>query len=201
MTSILQATTELEAVNVMLSNIGESPVNSLNDQDVVDAGVAHTILLSMNREVQSSGWWFNTDFNRKFLPNTENKIALPVNILRVDTSGRDRLSKNLVQRGKYLYDPDNHTFNISTPVILTVVVGLSFEDIPETARRFITLRASRVFQERIVGAPSISHFNEKDEANARAALIAEDVSSRDHNMLTDSVTVQRTLNRHHLFSR
>ena len=58
---IVLPTTELEAVNVMLSNIGESPVNTLEDDNVIDATVARTILKSISREVQALGWNFNTD--------------------------------------------------------------------------------------------------------------------------------------------
>lgn len=199
MTTLLEPTSELEAVNIMLSNIGESPVNSLENEQVVDAGIARTILASVNREVQSHGYWFNTDIDRTFLPNTHHRIVLPPNVLRVDTSGKDLHTKNYVHRGKYLYDANNHTFRIRKPVVLTVVVGLGFDEIPECARRYITLRAARAFQERIIGAPSVSQFNEKDELGARAALIAEDAAARDHNMLHDSVTVMRTLNRRNYF--
>lgn len=198
MSSILQATTELEAVNIMLSNIGESPVNSFLDSDVVDAGTARNILASINREVQSHGWWFNTDINRRFLPNTAGEIVMPPNVLKVDTSGPDLKDKNLVLRGNRLYDRINHTYKISDSVILTLVLGLSFTDLPETARRYITIRAARIFQERMLGAPSISNFNMKDEAEANNALIAEDTDAGDFNYLTDSLTPQRILNRHQL---
>lgn len=198
MTTLLQATTELEAVNIMLSNLGESPVNSLDDQDVVDAGTARNILHSINREVQSRGWWFNTDIDRKFLPSTSGEVTLPPNTLRVDTSGEDIKKKNLVHRGRRLYDRVNHTYKILEPVTLTLVIGLDFIEIPETARRYVTIKAARVFQERMLGAPSISNFNQKDEIEARDALISEDTEALDLNFLTDSITPQRILNRNHL---
>ena len=201
MTVLLTGTTELEAVNIMLSNIGESPVNSLNDEDVVDAGIAKTILASVNREVQTRGWWFNTEIDKTFLPNTEKRVIFGPHILRIDTSSEDVSRKIYVQRGRYLYDTKANSYTVEQPVKLTVVVGLQFSDIPESARRYITLRASRIFQERMLGAPSISSFNEKDEYHARAALIAEENEATDYNMLTSSITPQRTLNRRHLFPR
>lgn len=198
MTILLQATTELEAVNIMLSNLGESPVNSLDDQDVVDAGTARNILASINREVQSRGWWFNTDIDRKFLPTTAGEITLPPNTLRVDSSGKDMRDKNLVLRGRRLYDRINHTYKIAQPVTLTIVIGLDFTDLPETARRHITIKAARIFQERMLGAPSISNFNQRDEMESRAALVEEDTEALDHNFLTDSHATQRILSRTHL---
>jgi hypothetical protein len=46
-------TTELEAVNTILSTIGESPVSSLGDQMTVDAVLAQNILHEVSREVQT----------------------------------------------------------------------------------------------------------------------------------------------------
>ena len=53
----LSATTKLEAVNIMLSTIGENPVNSLTS-GLVDAELAETILGSVSKAVQSEGWNF-----------------------------------------------------------------------------------------------------------------------------------------------
>mgnify|MGYP001400660828 CR=1 FL=1 len=58
----LTATTKLEAVNLMLSTIGEAPVNSLTS-GLVDAELAETILASVSKAVQSEGWNFNTEKN------------------------------------------------------------------------------------------------------------------------------------------
>lgn len=199
--TFVSATTELEAVNIMLTNIGESPVNTLENQDVVDAGIARGILASVNREVQSRGWWFNTDVDRVFNPNNSDHIQLGINTLRVDNSGANRRNKDYVQRGLKLYDRANHTFKITNPVTLTIVTGLSFDDLPETARRYITLRSSRIFQERMLGTPTVSAFNEKDEAYARSLLVSEDDECTDHNMLEDSRSVQLTLNRNSFLMR
>lgn len=201
MATVLEATTELEAVNVMLSNIGESPVNTLDDNDVVDAGIAKTILKSISREVQSQGLWFNTDVERSFVPTIDKRIQLPVNTLRVDTAGTDRTSKDYVQRGRFLWDRVNHTYDIEESVLLNLVLGLDFEELPESARRYITVRAARIFQERMLGTPTISSFNQQDEAMARAMLMSEDLEASDHNMLTDSYSTQYTLQRRNFIMR
>lgn len=197
---MLQQTTELEAINVMLTNIGESPVTTLNDPDVVDAGIARTILASVNREVQSMGWWFNIDIQRKFSPTTSNRIQLPLNTLRVDTTGQN-VDKNYVQRGRFLYDVIKHTFTISEPVTLDIVQGLDFDEIPETARRYITVRAARIFQERLLGTPTVSSFNMKDEDNAMAALKSEHAEASDHNLLHDSYSTSTILQRNYFTMR
>ncbi len=197
---MLQQTTELEAINVMLTNIGESPVTTLNDPDVVDAGIARTILSSINREVQSQGWWFNIDKQREFAPTSSNQIQLPVNTLRVDTTGLTA-DKNYVQRGRFLYDVVKHTYTIDKPVTIDIVQGLDFDEIPETARRYITLRAARVFQERMLGTPTLSSFNEGDEVNSLASLKSEHAEAADHNILSGSYSTSNILQRSYLTMR
>ncbi len=53
--STVTRTTELEAVNTILSTIGESPVNSLTGTLPVDATTALNVLDEISREVQSAG--------------------------------------------------------------------------------------------------------------------------------------------------
>ena len=52
--------TELEAVNVLLTTIGEQPINSFWNQ-TTDVTIARQVLNEVNREVQSQGWHFNTE--------------------------------------------------------------------------------------------------------------------------------------------
>ena len=73
----LQPTTKLEAVNVMLTSIGEAPVNSLIS-GLEDAELAETILESVNKETQSKGWIFNTDLKVTLGLNADNEIV-PIN--------------------------------------------------------------------------------------------------------------------------
>ena len=55
------ATTELEAINIMLAAIGEAPINKLTDTLPVDARLAQSTLTEVSKEVQSEGWSFNTE--------------------------------------------------------------------------------------------------------------------------------------------
>ena len=70
--SIVAASTKLESINIMLSAIGESPINTLSettgltiDNTVlpVDAQMALDILQEQNRAIQSEGWSFNTEID------------------------------------------------------------------------------------------------------------------------------------------
>ena len=73
-------TTKLEAINTMLSAIGEAPVTQLNS-GLVEADIAETILESVNREVQGQGFHFNRELNVTFNPDSNNNIVLASFIL------------------------------------------------------------------------------------------------------------------------
>lgn len=185
-------TTKLEAVNVCLTNIGEAPVASLTGLQV-DAQVASSIIDEVSREIQTNGWHWNTEVHT-LSPNISNQILLPANTLRVDTVEKDR-SLDVVQRGMKLYDRKDNTYTFTSALRLHLTVGLDFDEIPEAARRYITMRSSRVFQERTLGSESLSKFNRGDEQNAWALLQHEEAETGDHNMITDSYSTYTTVAR------
>ena len=194
MATLLTPTTELEAVNVCLANIGESPVSAITGDITVDAALARDLLRQVTREVQTHGFYWNTELNYKLIPNTADNLALPANVLSVDTTGDDK-NKDLVARGRILYDRVKHTYTFSEPVYVDIVVALGFEELPEIARRYIAVRAARIYQERVMGNGSISNFNTSDEDMARAALLAENMEIEDNNMMTGNASVYGILSR------
>ena len=64
--------TELEAVNIILASIGESPVNSIENPTNVDVINAIRILRNINRRIQSKGWTFNTIESYTMTPDKNN---------------------------------------------------------------------------------------------------------------------------------
>lgn len=185
-------TTKLDAVNTMLSAIGEAPVNSLSS-GLVEAEIAETILNTVDREVQSMGWHFNTEYNRSFAQDTNGEIPLGNDILRADAT-LDANSKDLVQRGLRMYDRKNHTFVISSSVKLDVVAQLDFEDMPEVAKRYITLKATRIFQDRVVGSNTLHDFQQRDEMAALMELREFDARTDDNNIF-DNYDVFKVIDR------
>ena len=102
-------TTKLEAVNVMMTAIGETPVNSITQSTTTDVAIAIQILDNVTREVQSVGWHFNTDVNYKLTPNASSQFVLPINALRIDTS-HNSAHLDLTERARKLWDRKNHTY-------------------------------------------------------------------------------------------
>ena len=77
--------TELEAVNVMLTTIGEAPVNTLTGNQVTDVTIAQQVLNEVNREVQSQGWYFNTENGVTLTPDNNKHILPPADTARIDS--------------------------------------------------------------------------------------------------------------------
>ena len=165
--------TELESVNVILSTIGESPLNSLSGSLPVDGTVAKNVLSEISREVQSAGWHFNTHYKATLTRDTNNKIPVGTNVVRVE------LDPNLVSKADYdLVQRDGFLFNMAknTDIFdrnfedVTQVLLLAFNEIPEQAKRYITIRSARVFHDRTLGANTLHKFSQEDEKQALSIL-------------------------------
>ena len=177
--------TILSAVNSMLSTIGEAPVNTLSS-GLVDAETAEMVLNEVSRDVQSLGWNFNSERNYKVAADSDGNVVLPTEIVRADSVSKYRLAENeYVQRGKKMYDKVQHTFNIGKALTLNVVVLLAFDQLPEVARRYITVKAARLFQERVVGSDTLSTMNRADEDQAFLALKEMEGDNGDYNIFDD----------------
>jgi hypothetical protein len=166
-------TSELEAVNTILSTIGESPLNTLSGSLPVDGTIAKNVLSEVSREVQSQGWHFNTHYKVTLTRDTDNKIPLATNIVRVEVDPRrySKVSYDIVQRNNFLYNlaKNEETFDTNFQDA-TAVYLLPFDEIPEQAKRYITIRSARIFHDRTLGANTIHKFSQEDEAKALSIL-------------------------------
>ena len=146
------ATTELECINIMLAAIGEAPINSLVGTLPVDARIAQSTLSEVNKSVQSEGWSFNTEIDvTQQRTNGTNHIDLSTDVLRIDPNIHQHPTIDAIQRGLKLYDRLNNTYIFSEDLICTIVYLRTFVEIPEPARRYITIKAARLFVDRLVG--------------------------------------------------
>ena len=105
MAYVLTPQSELEAVNEILSSIGSNPVDSLENSLDVDVLNAKRILSSVSREVQSRGWFFNTEDNITLLPDADDGLVpCPENYLQFYSKGYQ-----LIRRNGYFYDIASQT--------------------------------------------------------------------------------------------
>ena len=68
-------------------------------------------------------------------------------------------------------------------MICTIVYFRDFTEIPEPARNYITIKAARIFIDRLIGDNNLRAYNQQDEARARAVLLETDTENGDHNLL------------------
>lgn len=188
-------TTELEAVNTMLSAIGESPVSSLsNDARNVDVIIAQRILNEVLKEVQALGWNFNTEVGVSLPTTSDNTIPIPTNAARVNVATGDAGGVAYTQRGEFLYDLTNHTYTIPTPPKVILIIMLDWVYLPEFARNYIMIRAARRFQDRVVGSEKHHTFNQQDEFVALTLMREAEASGGQYNIF-DNYDVSRALDR------
>ena len=189
-------TTELQAVNTILSAVGEPPINSLDDANPADAVIAQNILTEISREIQMMGWHFNTVREVLLAPITSesNKINVGTNVVRVDLEPEHTKKYDIVQRGSFLYDRKGQTSSFNESLKATVVYILSWDELPEPARRLITTRSARVFQARMVGSGDHYSFTMQDELNAMAVLKEFEGDTAGHSIF-DHYDVYRAIDR------
>lgn len=181
--TIQTRTTELEAVNTILSTIGEAPLNSLTGSLPVDGTVAKNVLSEVAREVQSQGWHFNTHYKATLTRNTDNKIPVASNAVRVelDPNYVAKSEYDIVQRDSFLYNLAKNTEIFDRDFTdVTIVYLLPFDEIPEQAKRYITIRSARIFHDRTLGANTIHKFSQEDEQQALSILKQAESSTGDY---------------------
>ncbi len=183
--------TELEAVNVLLTTIGESPVNTLTGNQVTDVTIASQVLNEVSREVQAQGWHFNTEDRVVLSRDNFNHITVPADTARIDTD-----NYNVVVRSGKLFNLTDRTFEFSTNVEATIVYYQDFLDLPDVAKKYITTRAARIFSDRMINSETIHQMVMRDEQKALIDLREFEGDTADFNMM-DSYSVARVMNRGH----
>lgn len=178
------ASTELDAINTMLTTIGESPVNSIS-ASTADTRIAQLILQEVDRATQIKGWNWNTEKDVPLTRNGSNQIVLSANVVRVDVSRSEYPSVEVVQRGNKLWDKKNKTFTFTADLKGEVVYLLPFTDLPEQARYYIVVRSARLFQQRMIGDATGSAFSAEEETTAYMALNDSEDETADHNIFNN----------------
>lgn len=176
-------TSFLEAVNRVLQMMGEAPINSLNGQYGL-ALQAQDSLNDVSRKLQSEGWSFNTDREKLLQRNAStNQIAVGPNISRVVIDPYRYPALDIVQRGDKLYDRYNNTYVFDQDLYVDMTIILEWEELPEHARQYITIKAGRQLQEAILGSADLTKINLTAEMEARALFLDEETVVNDHSML------------------
>lgn len=189
---IITPSNELDAVNEILSSVGSSPVNSLEDDLNVDVLNAKRILKATSIEIQSRGYVFNTLNNVYLSPDSDTGLVpYARDYIRVFTTGY-----KLVDRSGYFFDLVSSTNEF--PEGLTVgelVKELPFEELPVIFRKYITVRAARVFQMRYLTSGDIDTHLQLEESAAYADIVDYELMTGNYNVLNDDQYISQQIQR------
>lgn len=197
--SAIAPTTELEAVNGMLSAIGIAPIADTSSP-ATDVVMAVSLLRRSAREVCSMGWRFNTEFGFELAPvalatwagrdgSTEelNQFQMPVGVAKYTTTASlpQQHFDALLRRGTVngvpamlFYDRARNRFGFNADTFPYIYINptwfMDFEDMPEVARRYICIRSARQFGQQVAGSSELASFSERDELYALRNLKREE---------------------------
>ena len=184
---------ELDIINKCLIAIGETPYpdNTLIDDFTigVDAEIAKRIVRDTLVEVSSRGWFFNTDYDFKLIPDENGFISLPDIVLRVDFGNNSSKHKYTVKNNR-VYDYVNHTFIITEEVYGDIVWLPEFSDLPSEAYIYVASRAANKFQAKIPGAIETDQFLKREEIEAYTNLQRLEMQSKDYNLQNKKVSTR-----------
>ena len=175
--------TELDAVNQILSSVGQAPVTTLDLQNPEVSIVLNT-LREINKQVQAEGWIYNTERSYELTPDgTSKEILYPSNMLQIDTNVEaHRNEYDVVRRNGKLYDRLHHTYEFTENVKADVVWLFDFTDIPPAIQAYITARAARMCAVKMVGDRELQALLQEQEMMTRAAAIEYECNQGDYSM-------------------
>lgn len=186
-------TSELDAINLMLSCIGEAPVSSI-DTSISEVEMAQIKLNKCILEVLTRGRTFNKEEDFPLQPDENGEVVIPQDALWIDTTKLE--SNDLVQRGTRLYDRRLHTYNINRVVKCDIILALPFEEMPFPARLYVTIKAAREFQADVQGSETVFRFSLQSEQEAQATFEAMDAQSEDANVLNGNYHAWNVIRRY-----
>ena len=175
--------TELDAVNQILSSVGQAPVTTLDLQNPEVSIVLNT-LREVNKQVQAEGWIFNTERDYTLNPDsTTNEIAYPTNALAMDTDiNTQNVELDTVRRSGKLYDRMHHTYEFTKAIKANIVWLFDFTDVPPAIQQYITARAAKMCATKMIGDREVYQLLTEQEGYTRAAAVEYDCNQGDYSM-------------------
>ena len=182
------AQTELDAVNMLLNAIGTASAPVLTTAPDVKAATKK--LAQTSKDIQSVGWYFNTE-DFYYSLDVDGKQALPDNALKVDTG-----VNTLVKRGGYLYDKISHSNVLTgsgydfTNRYYRMVLMLDYAYLPATAYAYIVASAKKLFVIEFEGDYQKAATIEAERMQALTELQKEQLDTTETGYLTNPQTMR-----------
>lgn len=176
-------TTKLEAINTMLSCIGQSPLSSLEGTKSYYTVMALQILEKECKRVLLEGWQFNTEEDYELRPDINNQIAITDDMLLVYFP--QYCGNRYVVRNNKLYDKDKHTFEIKQSLKCRVVWNFEFEAIPENFKHYVMISSAYKFCKRALGSQTESAYTKEDVIEAYKDLQGYELETGNYSIIPE----------------
>ena len=180
--------TELDAVNQILSSVGQAPVTTLDMQNPEVYTVVET-LRNTSREVQSEGWGFNSEYHVKFTPKADKQIDIPFDVLEIDTDKHVHGDTyDVIRKDGKLYDKYHHRFSdreefeFDEDIYCDVIYFRQFNDLPFVFQAHITAKAARKVAVKLIGSGELIQILAADEELTKAAVIQYETRQSDYSI-------------------
>lgn len=189
----IYAKSELSMINECLLTIGEAPLIDDTIVDLIPVGtdgdIARRVIQGVMLDVQSRGWYFNTDYDMELLADSDGIISTPPNVLKLDFGNTGYKHKYTLKNGK-VYDMEEKTYYIGKDLAADVVWLIDYADLPYEAYEYISSRASRKFQQRVIGAQETDQYAARDEQDSYVQLQRVQMQMQDYNIQNSRVSTR-----------
>lgn len=179
---------ELEAVNEILSTIGEAPVDTLINNTNIDAINALTVLRNVSRKEQARGWSFNTLY-KKLVPDIKGKIHWNNRYLYIKPFGCHKLVKD----GAFIKDLYGNIDIFNKEIDVEIIYWQDFEEMPEQMKNYIIAKASYEFQMKFFGDRDLMQTTQMYITECWQQLQEFELDNNDYNALNlwDTMRLRR----------
>lgn len=149
-----------------------------------DVAIALNTLREVSREVQAEGWSYNTEFNYKITPDSNNEIRIANDVLQMDLNQGypENIEKDAVFRGGKLYDKKAHKYDgwTAETVYVDIVWYFDWESIPQPIQAYIVARAAAIVSSRIIGDANQYQILQQKEGVTRSQALEYECNQGDY---------------------
>jgi hypothetical protein len=148
-----------------------------------DVAIALNTLREVSREVQAEGWSYNTEFDYKITPDSNNEIRIADDVLQMDLNQGypENIEKDAIFRGGKLYDKKAHSYKwTAETVYVDIVWYFDWESIPQPIQAYIVARAAAIVSSRIVGDSNQYQILQQKELVTRSQAMEYECNQGDY---------------------
>lgn len=183
---------ELDAVNLVLSAIGESAVNSIDDTANADVANIRRLLNNYNRRTQTRGWTFNTEVATLTPDYYSKRINFLSDWLSVLSVGAATVYRN---RGGYVYDINTRSDIFESPIQVNLIALCPYSDMPEVFQQYIVAQTAKKFNMSFFGDDSLDIELDEELSELQIACMEFELDYGNFNMIEGDVWVQGRIGR------